>query len=82
MEPYPQAIEPRWREHHRGAGQMGPVVAARRRNSSTTGWGKGRGDAGGQGNERLRVNFYLGVGCDVGLSSGIFSVIWENNRVI
>ena len=44
--------------------------------------GKGRGDVGGQGNERLCVNFYLGVGCDAGLSSGIFSVIWANNRVI
>ena len=39
MEPYPQAIEHRWREHRRGAGQMGPVVAARRRNSSVAGRG-------------------------------------------
>ena len=37
--------------------------------------GKGRGDASGQGNERLRVCFYLRVRCDAGVSSCILSVI-------
>ena len=37
--------------------------------------GKGRGDASGQGNERLRVCFYLRVRCDAGVISCILSVI-------
>ena len=39
------------------------------------GRGKGRGDASGQGNECLRVCFYLRVRCDTGVSSCILSVI-------
>ena len=37
--------------------------------------GKGRGDASGQGNECLRVCFYIRVRCDTGISSCILSVI-------
>ena len=39
------------------------------------GRGKGREDASGQGNECLRVCFYLRVRCDTGVDSCILSVI-------
>ena len=54
---------------------MHHIAAAEAAHSNSSYSGKGRGDASGQGNECLRVCFYLKARCDVGVSSGILSVI-------
>ena len=59
----------RWDQWRRLAGGTLVLQAGDR------GRGKGRGDASGQGNECLRVCFYLRVRCDTGVSSCILSVI-------